>query len=152
MCRLTSRTSDCNVPTAGWGAAQRLTDTLQPEGARRACFVTQLRPTPCSPVDCSLPGSSVHAIPQERLLEWAAFPSLGDLPDPGIKPASPALAGRFFAAEPPGKPKQDRGRPGVSWGDGKRRKRKDLRARGWRRPWGVGGGVRDSADPQTVMD
>ena len=24
------------------------------------------------------------------------FPSLGDLPDPGTEPASPALAGRFF--------------------------------------------------------
>ena len=32
------------------------------------------------------------------------FPSLEDLPDPGIKPVSPALAGGFFATEPPGKP------------------------------------------------
>ena len=31
------------------------------------------------------------------------FPSPGDLPDPGIKPGSPALAGRFFTTEPPGK-------------------------------------------------
>ena len=27
-----------------------------------------------------------------------------DLPGPGIKPASPALAGGFFTTEPPGKP------------------------------------------------
>ena len=33
------------------------------------------------------------------------FPSPGDLSDPGIKPRSPALAGRFFTGEPPGKPK-----------------------------------------------
>ena len=36
-----------------------------------------------------------------------SFPSLRDLPDPGIKPtspASPASAGRFFTTEPPGKP------------------------------------------------
>ena len=32
------------------------------------------------------------------------FPPLGNLPDPGIQPRSPALAGRFFTAEPPGKP------------------------------------------------
>ena len=35
------------------------------------------------------------------------FPPPGDLPDPGIKPASlvsPALAGRFFTTEPPGNP------------------------------------------------
>ena len=29
------------------------------------------------------------------------FPSTGDLPDPGIKPTSPALTGGFFTAEPP---------------------------------------------------
>ena len=33
------------------------------------------------------------------------FPSLGDLPDPGIKSASPALAGGFFTTETPEKPK-----------------------------------------------
>ena len=34
-----------------------------------------------------------------RILEWVAVPSPGDLPDPGIKPASPkspALVGRLF--------------------------------------------------------
>ena len=43
-------------------------------------------------------------ISQARILEWVAFPSPGDLPDPGIKPASPALAGGFLTTEPPGKP------------------------------------------------
>ena len=32
-------------------------------------------------------------------------PSPGDLPEPGIEPVSPALAGRFFTTEPPRKPK-----------------------------------------------
>ena len=32
------------------------------------------------------------------------FPTPGDLPDPGISRASPALAGKFFTIEPPGKP------------------------------------------------
>ena len=32
------------------------------------------------------------------------FPSPGDLPDPGVEPTSPALAGGFFSIEPPGKP------------------------------------------------
>ena len=31
------------------------------------------------------------------------FPSLGDLPDPGIKPVSPEVASGFFIAEPQGK-------------------------------------------------
>ena len=44
-----------------------------------------------------------------RQEHWSGlpFPSPGDLPDSGIKPASltsPALAGRFFTTEPPGKP------------------------------------------------
>ena len=34
---------------------------------------------------------------------WQSF---GDLPDPGVKPASPALAGELFTTEPPGKPAQ----------------------------------------------
>ena len=34
------------------------------------------------------------------------FPSPGDLPNPGIKPVSPVLAGKFFTTEPPEKPKE----------------------------------------------
>ena len=32
-------------------------------------------PTLCDPRDCSLPGSSVHGILQERIMEWVAMPS-----------------------------------------------------------------------------
>ena len=35
--------------------------------------VTQSCPTLCDPMDCSLPGSSVHGIFQARVLEWAAI-------------------------------------------------------------------------------
>ena len=35
--------------------------------------VTQLCPTLCNPMDCSLPGSSVHGIFQARVLEWGAI-------------------------------------------------------------------------------
>ena len=41
--------------------------------------------TLCHPMDCSPPGSCIHGILHARTLEWVAFPSLGDLPDPGIK-------------------------------------------------------------------
>ena len=36
---------------------------------------------------------------------WSGFPFLtpGDLPDTGIEPAPPRLAGGFFTTEPPGK-------------------------------------------------
>ena len=71
-----------------------------------ACAVAQLCPTFCNAMDCSLPGSSVHGISQARKLEWVAISFSGDLPDPGIKPSSPAspvLASRFFTTASPGK-------------------------------------------------
>ena len=38
--------------------------------------VAQSCPTLSDPMDCSLPGSSVHGIFQARVLEWVALPSL----------------------------------------------------------------------------
>ena len=35
--------------------------------------VTQLCLTLCDPIDCSLPGSSIHGIFQARILEWVAI-------------------------------------------------------------------------------
>ena len=42
--------------------------------------------------------------PREEYWSELPFPSPGGLPDPGIKPMSPALAGALFTTEPPGKP------------------------------------------------
>ena len=39
------------------------------------------------------------------MLGWLPFPSPGDLPDPGIEPASGTLAGEVFPTEPLGKPR-----------------------------------------------
>ena len=58
----------------------------------------------CSPVDCSSPGPPEHGISQAGILERGAVLSPGDLPNPGVEPESPALAGAFFTTEPPGKP------------------------------------------------
>ena len=44
----------------------------------------------CDPMDCSLPGSFFHGILQQEYWKGLPFPSLGDLPDPAIKPTSPA--------------------------------------------------------------
>ena len=54
--------------------------------------------TLCDVMDCS-PLGSLHGFLRARILEWVAFPSPGDLLNPGIKPTSlmsPALAGGFF--------------------------------------------------------
>ena len=57
----------------------------------RACLVAQACPTLSDPMDCSLPGSSVHGILQARILEWVAslfsrglFPTQGS--NPGVLP------------------------------------------------------------------
>ena len=63
-------------------------------------------PDAVTPMDCRPPGSSDSGIFQARITEWVVLPSLGDVPDPGIEPESPELAGRFFTTEPPGKPKE----------------------------------------------
>ena len=72
-----------------------------------ACSVTQLCLTFCYPMDliCQAPQSMEFS----RQEYWCRlpFPTPGDLLDPGIEhtsPESPALAGRFFSTEPPGKP------------------------------------------------
>ena len=68
-------------------------------------MLAELFPTHCDLMDCSPPGSSVHRILQARVLEWVAVPfSRGDLPNPGIKPGSPALQADSLLSEPPEKP------------------------------------------------
>ena len=42
--------------------------------------------------------------PRQEYWSGLPFASPGDLLDPRIEPESPALAGRFFTTEPPGKP------------------------------------------------
>ena len=56
------------------------------------CFLAQSYLTLCNPMNCGLPGFSVH---EED--------SQGDLPNPRIEPASPALEVEFFTTVPSGK-------------------------------------------------
>ena len=59
---------------------------------------------------CSTPWSVAHqaplsmGFPRQKYWNRLPFPSPGDLPNPGIKPASPVLASGFFTTELPGKP------------------------------------------------
>ena len=50
-------------------------------------------------------GQAPHSMGFSRQEHWSElpFPPPMDLPNPGIEPTSPALAGGFFTAEPPGK-------------------------------------------------
>jgi len=54
-------------------------------------------------MNCSPPGFTVYGDSPGKNTGVACHALLGDLPSPGIELESPALAGRFFTAEPPGK-------------------------------------------------
>ena len=49
------------------------TSTLKSGKKKSESEVTQSCPTLCDPMDCSLPGSSVHGIFQASVLEWVAI-------------------------------------------------------------------------------
>ena len=59
----------------------------------------------CDTTDCSPPGSSVRGILQARILEWVAVPFSRGSFRPRDSTRVSCTAGRFFATEPPGKPK-----------------------------------------------
>ena len=50
-----------------------------------AAKLLQSCPTLCNPMDCSLPGSSVHGIFKARVLEWGAIAFSDDQPRQLIK-------------------------------------------------------------------
>ena len=56
----------------------------------------QLCPTLCDPMDCSLPGSSVHGILQARVLEWVAMPFSRGSSQPKDRTQVSHIVGRFF--------------------------------------------------------
>ena len=72
-----------------------------------ACVRAQSCPTLCNTLTVAHQAPVSMEFTRHGYWSGLPFPSPGDLPDPGIKPAplaSPALAGRFFTTEPPGKP------------------------------------------------
>ena len=66
--------------------------------------VAQSCPMLSDPMDCSLPGSSVHGILEARILEWEAilFSKESSLPRDQTQP--PALQADFLPSESLGKP------------------------------------------------
>ena len=58
--------------------------------------VAQLYLTVCDPMDCSLPGSSVHGIFQARILEWVAMLFSKGSSRPRDQTPVSCIAGRRF--------------------------------------------------------
>ena len=65
-------------------AVTKLKDTCSLEESE--VKVAQSCPTVCNPMNCSLPGSSVHGILQARILECSSSLLLGIFPTQGLNP------------------------------------------------------------------
>ena len=72
-------------------------------------------PTLCDPMDCSLPGSSVHGIPQARILEWVALPFSRGSSQPRDQTQVSHIICDSLWAEPPGKPPKGGRRRNSKW-------------------------------------
>ena len=68
------------------------------------CLAAQSCLTLCNPIDCNLPGTSVHGILQARTLECVFVPSRGS-PQPRDEPRCPMLQADSLPSEPPEKSK-----------------------------------------------
>ena len=84
---------------------QNLIRSLELRESSCVCeWVAQSCLTLCDPMDCSLPGSSVHVILQVRILEWAVIPFSRGSSQIRDRTQSPALQANSLLSEPPGKP------------------------------------------------
>ena len=63
---------------------------------RPKVLFTQSCMTLCDPMDCSLPGSSVHEILQARTLEWVAMPFSRGSSQPRDRTYVSCFTGRYF--------------------------------------------------------
>ena len=76
------------------------------------CLAAKSCLTLCEPMNCSLPGSSVHGISHVRILEWVAISFFRGSSQPRSQTHISCLAGKFFTTETQGEspspPKWDR--------------------------------------------
>ena len=67
---------DLEWPKQSWKRKELKNSGIPVSKLKRVCAQsTQLYPTLCNPLDCSLPGSSVHEIILAIILEWVAISS-----------------------------------------------------------------------------
>ena len=90
---------------------------LSPAAAEAHCWpgrCAKSRPAPRDPVDCSRQAPLCMGFSRQEYWSGLPFPPSGDLPDPGIKPRSPALQADSLPSEPPAvkKPSRLRGAGG----------------------------------------
>ena len=69
--------------------------------SRSCCLVTKSPLTSCDPWTIAHHAPLSMGFPRQEYWSGLPFPSPEDLPNPGIKPPSPTLAGGLFSAAPP---------------------------------------------------
>ena len=82
--------------TAQWSQGSRL-GCVHVYSVTQSCLTLQPHPLACQ-------ASLSMGFSRQEYWSGLPFPPLADLPNPGIKPTSPALAGGFFTIEPLEKP------------------------------------------------
>ena len=92
-----------DLPSMSW--RPRKADVLfqlKPKGLKTSKWneVAQSCPTLCDPMDCSLPGSSVHGIFQARILEWVAISFSRGSSWPRDRTQVSGIVGRCFTVWP----------------------------------------------------
>ena len=98
------------TPYGGTSHISHLTSkvTLGVETSDVTCYSVVLVAKSCpallDPMDCSRQAPLSMGFPRQEYWSGLPFPSPGDLPNPGIKPMTLALAGGFFTTGPSGKP------------------------------------------------
>ena len=75
----------------------RLFTIWSPREAKTYMKLTRSCLTTCGPMDCSLPGCSIHGILQARILEWVAVPFSRGSSQPRDRTQVSHIAGEFFS-------------------------------------------------------
>ena len=78
--------------------------TLHSISPRSNSIFAQSCLTLCNPIDCSLPGSSVHGFSRQEYWSGLPCPPPGDLPNPGMEPRYRESQRDFLLSEQPRKP------------------------------------------------
>ena len=78
-----------------WG--ENLVEAVGEQNKGRVCVkVAQSHLTLCNPMDCILPGPSVHGILQARILDWVAIPFSRGSSQPRDRTQVSHIAGGFL--------------------------------------------------------
>ena len=67
-----------------------------------SCLIA--KPCPATPWIIASQAPLFMGFPRQEYGNWLPFPIPGEIPDPGIEPKSPALAGRFLPLSHQGSP------------------------------------------------